>query len=551
VATTTNVKHEKMKQHLDIIKNILDVGYAPAKWKESHLGWSLEKEIEKAKNKIDESQELTTKDFQKIVHDFFMSMHDLHVSVRFHSTEYASLPFLIKGANDTYFITHIKEDKLSSCVYHINVGDEIVMFDDLSAHEAVIALQKESMCSEGEGTDRSIAEIMLTNRSGAQGHNVPNGSIMIGTKKQGSDKIHYNQLSWDYEPELVSNHYQIPVIFDEEKPVFEQEIFKPLMISAHNDFFDRIYKEVPECSHRIGGRKSFLPTLGKKWWVTSKKKEFHAYLYENEDGYLIGYIRIPHYMGSMEEVLDFAEIIDFFEDRSVALVIDQVNNPGGSLFYMCALAGMLTDQPLHIPKHHIAINQENVIQAAYLTPLFESISSDEEARQALGSSFYGIPVTHQMSRFFLNYFRFIISEWEAGNMLTQATHLYGFDKINPNPLANYSKPILILVNELSISCGDFFPAIMQDNNRATIMGAKTSGAGGFVLGSSFPNLFGLSHFHYTGSIAERLDKSPIENLGVTPNILYKIAQEDLQNSYDNYSDAVNKAISTMIESDKD
>jgi hypothetical protein len=546
-----NLKHEKMKSHLDIIKNILEVGYAPAKWKESHFGWSLDEEINKAKNKIDIAGELTTKDFQKIVRDFFMSMHDLHVSVRFHSTEYAALPFLVKGAGDRYFITNVKQDKLSPAIYHIEVGDEIVMFDGMPTHEAVLALQKETMCSTEEGTDRTLTELTLTNRSGAEGHNVPNGPIMIGTKKLYSEKIQYTQLTWDYEPELVSNRYKIPLDFDEQKPIFEQEIFKPLMISGCDEFFKEIFKDDVNCGQRIGGRRSFLPSLGKKWWTAGRKKEFHAYLYENEERNLIGYIRIPHFMGSMDDVYDFAEIINFFEDRSDALIIDQVNNPGGSLFYMSALAGMLTDQPLHTPKHHVAINQDHVMQAAYLIPLFEDVMDDEDARSALGSSFYGIPVTHQMSKFFLNYFRFILSEWEAGHTLTSATHLYGFDKINPNPLANYSKPILILVNELSISCGDFFPAIMQDNNRAIIMGTKTSGAGGFVLPAHFPNILGLSHFRYTGSIAERLDKNPIENLGVTPDVPYKITDEDLQHSYRDYVNAVNKAISIIIKCEKE
>ncbi len=536
---------EKMKSHLEIIKHILDAGYAPVEWKESYFGWSLDAEINKAKNRVD-AKDLTIKEFQKIVRDFFMSMHDHHVSVKFHSTESASLPFLIKGAFDKYYITHIDNQKLSHAVYRMDIGDELVSFGGKSTHEAVLELQQEHMMTTSEGTDRSITEIFLTNRIGSYAHEIPTGPVMIGIKKAGQIKVQNYQLTWDHEPELITDQYKHSMFQKNSESIFGRNIFRPLMVSSYDDFFMKLCSTKKKCGHRPGSRKSFLPLLGKKWWNGNGKNSFHTYLYENEAGNLIGYVRIPHYMGSTKEVLEFADIIKYLDERSDALVIDQVNNPGGSLFYMCALAGLLTDQPLHVPKHQVAINQEYVAEALQLIPLFEGITDDEAAIASLGESFYGHPVTYQMTRFFLNYFRFIINEWNGGRTLTRPTYLYGFDKINPSPYGCYTKPILILVNELSISCGDFFPAVFQDNKRATIMGSKTSGAGGFVLSAFFPNLFGLNYFRYTGSIAERLDKNPIENLGVTPDVPYQISEVDLQNSYSEYKQAINETVLEIL-----
>lgn len=541
------LKHEKMKGHLDIIRNILDVGYAPISWKEAHFGWNLDEEIEKAKQKVDEQPDISVKSFQKIVRNFFMSMHDLHVSARFHSTECASLPFFVKGVNGKYYITYINNEMLSPSVYRIEKGDELVSFDGKLTEEVIINLQQDLMSTTCEGTDRSMTELFLTNRIGSHAHEVPTEPIMIGIRKQNQQRINYYQLTWNYEPELISNHFKIPSSkLDKEKSFLEQNILKPQMVSSYNDFFQSLVVKDLQAGIKPGARKSFLPLLGKKWWASGSDNTFYAYLYENECGHLIGYIRIPHYMGSTDEVFEFAKIIEYFEERSHGLIIDQVNNPGGSLFYMYALAGILTDQPLNTPKHRVSISQEQVAQAIKLIPLFESISDDDDAKVVLGDLFSGHPVTHQMTKFFLNYFRFIVSEWEAGKTVTDPTSLYGFDKINPSPFGCYTKPILLLVNELSISCGDFFPAILQDNKRALIMGARTSGAGGFVLKHQFPNLFGLSAFNYTGSIAERIDKKPIENLGVTPDIPYKISSVDLQSSYVEYASEINKSINSMV-----
>ena len=137
-----------------------------------------------------------------------------------------------------------------------------------------------------------------------------------------------------------------------------------------------------------------------------------------------------------------------------------------------------------------------------------------------------------MSRFFLDFCNFIVDEWNAGHQLTDPYFLYNINHINPHPSARYTKPILVLINSLDISCGDFFPAILQDNKRAPLFGTRTAGAGGYVRPASYPNRFGVDLFRYTGSIAERVDKNPIENLGVTPDIFYSLSEEDLQGNYE-------------------
>ena len=130
--------------------------------------------------------------------------------------------------------------------------------------------------------------------------------------------------------------------------------------------------------------------------------------------------------------------------------------------------------------------------------------------------------------------------------MTDPYFIWGVDRINPNNKVKYSKPIVIIINELDFSGGDFFPAILQDNKRATIVGSRTAGAGGYVNSIAFPNSFGFAGISFTGSIGERTDKNPIENLGVTPDVEIKLTVEDVRKGFTQYLGKVKSTVDSLI-----
>jgi hypothetical protein len=91
----------------------------------------------------------------------------------------------------------------------------------------------------------------------------------------------------------------------------------------------------------------------------------------------------------------------------------------------------------------------------------------------------------------------------------------------------YTKPIIVLVDEMSASGGDAFAATIQDNARGPLVGWRTMGAGGSVEGWSAGS-YSLGFATVTESLMNR--KSPIvtsdyptapyvENIGVRPEIV--------------------------------
>ncbi len=546
---STETIKERMLRDLDFIRNTFEVKYAPAEWKRRYSGWDLETEIERAKDFVRYSDEVSIKSYQHAVREFILSTKDYHVGVHFWSTEWAALPFRVCGADGKYFITFIDRARLPARSFPFKVGDELVKFDGRPTNEVIQELKAREVGDASPLTDQALAEIYLTRRSGAAGLIVPRGPVTITVASGETNKLSSYQIIWDYSPERIKDtpiKSLTPDVVPASTALADHSFFKKKLHVPHLETLNKSY---PNCAcedpNDIGARRSFIPDLGPKRWESDPSDPFHAYLFEAPDGRLIGYVRIPHYHGGALEVQAFARTIAYLEENSEALVLDQVNNPGGSVFYMYALASLLTQQPLYTPKHRTTLTQEDVAFALEYERVFECIRSDSDARLVLGDTMEGYPITYQTSQFMLNFFRFIMEEWNDGRTLTRPYYLYGVDCINPHPGVRYSKPILLLVNHLCFSGGDFLPAIFQDNRTLTIFGSKTAGAGGYVDGCSFQNIFGVAEINFTASLAERIDKNPIENLGVTPDIRYDLTEDDLKDDFHGYVEAVLEAVKEL------
>lgn len=550
---------EKMIQNLDFIKNDFNIRYAPADWKKQFFGWDLDYEIELAKDQIQKNPIIKVKDYQRILKHLFNSPRDFHVSVDFYSTEFAMLPFRVEGVNNRYFVTRTLE--VMDPDLPLQMGDEIISFDNQPVQEVIKEFQNDNASS----TDKRFAESYLTIRLGSQGHFVPQGRVIIAVKHRNGKKATYTP-EWFYYPEDIQNHEinrtSKGISSLNEKQLLGQHPF------YHKQRILPFYKNIKDAQKRLvahfqqntedpfngalllGGKKSFVPNLGKVTWTAPLDWLFHAYVFKTPSGKVVGYIRIPDYHSEIE-MEAYAEVfqttLGYFQMMSTeALVLDQLNNPGGSSFYMYAIASMLTDKPLFNLKEQMTLTQEDIYFALSTLEELQGIKNNYEAVEAFGETIDGFIVNYQLVSSLRMYNQFLIDQWNKGRELSEPEYIYGMDYIQPNPYLNYSKPILMLVNNLSISCGDLLPAIFQDNKRATIFGSKTAGAGGFITISKCNNHFGIENYSLTGSIAQRKDGRSLENLGVVPDILYEITERDLQEGYPDYVKAVQKALDDML-----
>jgi hypothetical protein len=568
----SSATQKRMVGTLYQVASIFAEQYAPLDMKKDRFQLDLKREYDKAKAAILADPDITTRKFQDLLASLVASMRDYHVSISFHSTESSKLPFQVGGAEGRYYLTHIDREKLPAEAFPFQMGDEVVAFNGQPTAEAVKAIA-DRMTANTAQTDMRMAEMFLTNRRRARGDNdIPKGNAEIVIRREG--KFYKVTMPWAYTPELMAQDVPLrnPGLLEPEGLIggasaapsggILHSVGEAFAAAVHPlvSLFADIRAEAAPNPFMIGARKSFVPRLGKVLWSSDEDSHFDAYVFETKDGRKMGYIRIAAYDGDNEEVQEFAKVMAKFQVETDALVIDQVSNPGGSVFYLYALASHLTDKPLVAPRHRLIIGEAEAHQSAELLLKVmrdskkPAAAEPKEKKKLKGGkeeeapTAGGYPITGKFMALMLRSAQFILKSFNAGQRFTGLIHISGVDDIDPAPKAEerYTKPILLLTNALDFSGGDFFPAIMQDNKRATILGVRTAGAGGIVKSFSV-NQFGIDHLSATGSIAERPNGQPIENLGVTPEIPYEITARDLRTGFAEYRWKILKALNGILE----
>jgi len=533
-----------MVRDLEGIRNVYDVDYAFADWKGELFGWDLDVAFEQAVSDVWGMEELSVKKFHRIVRDFVVSMKDYHVNVHFNCTESASLPFAVWSAQGRYFVCWIDEE----CPKEIGLGDELIRFDGRAVKEVIAELK--AMGDYGvEATDEALAAMFLTRRSARSAYAVPQGPVSVVLKPKKAREKTVN-LEWEYRPEKVSldpgqcsgvksmRACQSVAFGGKKESALRRFVKEYSMTLPLYDHFVKGERNAQENTFALGHREGPLPPLGKVTWKVDESYPFYAYIFEGPRGKKVGYVRIPHYDLWEEDIEFFADIILRFEQQTDMLVIDQLNNPGGFGLLACSLSSMLSTEPTVLPHMQWKLNPSIIHHAVEVIEELDQIVDDLDAKWWLGESFFGHAVSMNLVNQLKSYFQFLVDEWQAGKTVTDSFYFMGIDQLPPHPWAHYSKPVFVLINEQDFSCGDLFPAILQDNDHARLLGKRTAGAGGSVWGMEIPNHFGVDSMSVTVTKVVRLDGSFIETLGVKPHIPIEVTANDMQSEFVDYIKAV-------------
>ena len=239
---------------------------------------------------------------------------------------------------------------------------------------------------------------------------------------------------------------------------------------------------------------------------------------------LIGFIRIPSFEPGSESnaVQQFAGEMAFFQQNTGGLVIDIMGNGGGDGCYVNLLAQYLIPTTFQPIRGNIRAT-ENWVEDYEISLLdAEEFGVGQDTIDTLSSDLEQILIALAQNRGNTPPINFLSP---AACFLTGGAQYPPATDANGNNLA-YTKPIVILANNFTLSAAEFFGATMQDAQRVTVYGTRSDGGGGNVVefnATSYSE--GLSRVTESLGVRNHNISTPgfpsapfIENIGVYPDV---------------------------------
>lgn len=261
----------------------------------------------------------------------------------------------------------------------------------------------------------------------------------------------------------------------------------------------------------------------------------------------VGFIRLATMSPANKTtaLTQFQNEVAYFNQNTKALVVDVMHNGGGDLCYTETLMRNLVPYPFRSVAYEIRATE---FWAAYFsTSLWNAIYSG--ADQTTIDLYTGYLAQIQQARKELRA--------STGDLPICGTSFQDIPPLtdrNGTVLA-YNKPILVLVNEFSLSAAEAFTGLLQDAGRIKVFGTRTAGGGGNP-GSFAAGTYSMGQTRATRTLVTRAKPistpglppgNHMENIGVYPDIWNDImTRENLLNSGRPFVNAFTAAVADMI-----
>jgi hypothetical protein len=262
---------------------------------------------------------------------------------------------------------------------------------------------------------------------------------------------------------------------------------------------------------------------------------------------LVGFIRIPTMSpaSTTTALQQFAAEIAYFNANTDAIVIDVMRNGGGSLCYIEQISQYLFTQPFRGSAYQMRATQ-------FWVQVFSGFLNSAKATKAE-------QWVIDLYTVYLAEVKMALSE-NRGMTGSVPICTPNFEDINPakdnaGKVLAYTKPILLLVDEFSLSAAEAFSMFLQDGGRATVFGVRTDGGGGNP-GSFNATTFseGTTRVTRTFVTRPRAVVTPgfpaanhMENVGVYPDIINDyMTRDNLLNGGKAFVAAFSSAVADLI-----
>lgn len=487
---------------LEILHRVIAEDYGPLEQKKEKFGLDLGALTHAYEARLSEGS--TDEDLRYLLMQYVAEFHDSHFSARVPSKKEARLGFTVDIVGNKILVEEIDRALLPESAFPFRRGDELVAFNGAPVSEEITALRKYNGMGR-EATARRFAAFHLTVRL-ERILPLPRGMARVGIRKRGEGAVRELSLPW------IEKR-------DDEKATES----RPAAQIGVNDWCSEKSRIAPPPGAEI---LSGVP--------------FTAFIYPSPRG-KIGFLRIPHYYPvdktsgrelGQERFAQYEAVVKRMEAETVGLVVDQDFNCGGSIVYANKLLSLFLREPFRPAELAFRASQAQI----------DGLSRHLAQAKPSEYGYEGFRALIESIRQAKSEGRFMSRRIPVPTVLEMKIRLDGEETISPHP-HGYSKPIVLLINEMSGSGGDLFPAMMKDLGRATLFGTTTMGAGGHTWHDPKIELpHSKLQINLTRSLIYRPNGALIENEGVEPHVPYEIGEEDFLGAYQPYLRAATKVL---------
>lgn len=507
--------------------------YAPLEWKRQALKFDLldlKPWLDRVRAAKDDLE------FFEIQNEYGAMLQDTHSYVYMNSNFRADLGITLDLYDGVVLIDGINRARLPAETYPFEIGDELVSMDGKTAEEWIALICRYKAYGNPRTSRRNAAGSIAVRSQSTFPRAIEIGDTAAVVIRRAAGGLENYALPWLKTglPVVKSGPAPMPravAAADEDRLLHELQTWKlpaadpllqPLDWSDDNGdprtYVNGIGTRTP--LFRAGFPDTFVPRLGASGF------DFHYTGTYKVGDKTIGYIRVPSFTNTSrsQAVSEAEREILYMEKNTDGLVIDVMRNPGGGC-YMFDLASRVIPQPFYFFGEQLRVTQD------YLMSMQATLDSARTAKRD--------PWILAVYESYVEAYKEAFANNRGLTRPIAACSAFG-STWPPNTEHNmpaatvYTKPMIVLIDEFSISAADIFPAMMQDNGRALLVGMRTSGGGGSVS-SWYGGVFSDTDVTNTNSLVVR--KAPIataeypaapyvENIGSRPDVVLDYMTRD-------------------------
>ncbi|MFB3825219.1 MAG: S41 family peptidase [Bryobacteraceae bacterium] len=456
--------------------------YAPYEWKKQVAGFDLLDtapwldRVRRAKDDLE---------FMEICSEYVARLDDTHTQYTSPGRMIADLGFYVDIYDGKVLVEQINRARLPAARFPFQVGDELVSLDGKTAEEWIAAFAKVRRRGSATATRRTVADLITYRPQTVVPRVVELGDTAQVVIRRDGGELETYTVPWTKTGVPMTEIGPVPSPKAQLKAASTEAPEYLRLLSEMRNWSapagDHLLQgevwseEAGEMVPRryvlgIGSRApaygmpaGFIQRLGR---ISS---HFHFSGTYESGGYKIGLLRVRSFSPSNQAaaIAELDDEIPYMQQNTDGLVVDVMRNPGGGC-YMLDVAARLIPQPFWFfgEEHRVTLDRVNTLQAA----LDSAIRL--RAEQWIIDTYAAI--LDQMKQAYQE------NRGRTGPIpaCTQWGSADAPSFLNLPAKVVYTKPVIFLIDDFSISAADIFPSMMQDNARGPLVGTRTNGAGG-------------------------------------------------------------------------